>query len=64
MTLEAMTFANEPNDEIIDPQLTDEYAAALQAMERGEPEGRARVLDAYAQVLARSGKHGSRAHAD
>ena len=58
MTLEAMTFASEIHDEILDHQLTDEYAAALQAMERGEPDARARVLDAYAQVLARSGQSG------
>jgi len=44
MTLDAMTFASEIHDEILDHQLTDEYAAALLAMERGEPEGRARVL--------------------
>ena len=57
MTLDAMTFASEIHDEILDHQLTDEYAAALLAMECGEPEGRARVLDPYAQVLARSGQH-------
>jgi len=56
MTLEAMTFASAVHDEILDRQLTDEYAAALLAMERGEPEARARVLDAYAKVLARSGE--------
>jgi len=33
-------------------QLTDEYAAALLAMQRGEPQARARVLDAYTHLRA------------
>lgn len=53
MTLEAMTFAADPNAEIRDHALTDEYAAALAALERGEPEARSRVLAAYEHLCAR-----------
>ena len=54
MTLEAMTSAQEPYYEILDHKLTDEYAAALFAMGRGEPQARARVWDAYAHMQAHS----------
>ena len=37
MTVEAMTFAEQPHCEILDHARTDEYAAALSALERGEP---------------------------
>ncbi|TPG23333.1 hypothetical protein EAH83_14570 [Variovorax ginsengisoli] len=60
MTLEAMTFAQEPYYEILDHKLTDEYAAALFAMGRGEPQARARVWDAYAHMQALS--HGRAPH--
>ena len=54
MTLEAMTFAEDPNVEILDHMLTDEYAAALEALQRGEPQARSRVLAAYEHLRARS----------
>ena len=54
MTLEAMTFADDPNAEILDHMLTDEYAAALEALQRGEPQARSRVLAAYEHLRARS----------
>jgi hypothetical protein len=54
MTLDAMTFASGIRDEILNHQLTDEYAAALLAMQRGEPQARARVLDAYTHLRARA----------
>jgi hypothetical protein len=54
MTLEAMTFAKEPYYEILDHQLTDEYAAALFAMARGEPQARARLMNAYKQLREHS----------
>ena len=57
MTVDAITFASKIDDEILDHQLSDEYAAAILAMERGEPQARARVLNACAQVLAQSARH-------
>jgi hypothetical protein len=54
MALEAMTFAQESYYEILDHKLTDEYAAALAALERGDPEARSRVLAAYEHLRARS----------
>ena len=54
MTLEAMTFAADPNAEIRNHALTDEYAAALAALERGEPKARSRVLAAYELLCASS----------
>lgn len=54
MTLEAMIFAEELHYEILDHALTDEYAAAIDAMGRGEPEGRERVVRAYGQLLQHS----------
>ena len=52
MTLDAMTFASGLRDELLNHQLTDEYAAALRAMQRSEPQARARVLDAYTHLRA------------
>lgn len=52
MTLDAMTFASGIRDELLNHQLTDEYAAALRAMQRSEPQARARVLDAYTHLRA------------
>lgn len=64
MTLEAMTFASEIHYDSVAHRLTDEYAAALLAMERGEPGARACVLYAYEKLLALSRRHGRPAQAD
>ena len=54
MTIEKMTFADDPFDDIHDHQVIDEYAAAIAAVSRGEPKAHARLAKAYAKLREKS----------
>ena len=54
MTIEKMTFAEDPFDDIHDHQVIDEYAAAIAAISRGEPDAQARLAKAYATLKGKS----------